>query len=98
MLLDQQQVETGLLVSVMALEVGLYLDSLSPPHDGPTGYTTHLCLLSPRPRCHPSLLPSPQETMGAVVSEAGGCPPIPGVFKANGPAFSGKPDQLPSTI
>ena len=36
--------------------------------------------------------------MGAVVSEAGGRPPIPGVFKANGPAFSGKPDQLPSTI
>lgn len=72
--------------------------SLSPPQDGPTGYTTRLCLLSPPPRCHPSLLPSPTETLGAAVSEAGGRPPNPGVFKASSPAFSGKPDQLPSTV
>lgn len=95
MVLSEQQVEADRTSSIRngtggGIITGFPL-SLSFFRGAPGGRMLSLPL-SPHPRL--SSLP----TGSPAVCDAGGHASMPVVFKASGPVFSGKPEELPSTI
>lgn len=98
MVFSEQQVEDRTFSTHHGIGVGIItgfsLSSSLSPSLSVSDMSACLFLLSlpPRLSCPPYGKP------WAALSEAGGRASIPVVFKENSPVFSGKPDELPSTI